>query len=253
MATGSGYGQDTHMAVVKVPDERLGVLTEMFEPRKTTPAEVQYTDFPGVGFGSKERSEAAWVGQLRTVDALVQVVRTLRRRERPPRRPHRPRGRRREGAAGDDRLRPGDRRAPAAATGRGLEADADGGTGPPGGRGGPLPALPERAGVGGAPARGRAERGAGPHRAGLPVPLRQAPAAGAQPGRGPAERGPPPGGGGERRRFRTARRRWPPSAARSRWSWPSWRRRTPPSLWPTWGSRSWPPGGSSGPRTTSPA
>ncbi len=77
VATGSGYGQDTHMAVVKVPDERLGVLTEMFEPRKTTPAEVQYTDFPGVGFGSKERSEAAWVGQLRTVDALVQVVRTF--------------------------------------------------------------------------------------------------------------------------------------------------------------------------------
>jgi GTP-binding protein YchF len=77
VATGSGYGQDTHMAVVKVPDERLGVLTEMFEPRKTTPAEVQYTDFPGVGFGSKERSEAAWVGQLRTVDALLQVVRTF--------------------------------------------------------------------------------------------------------------------------------------------------------------------------------
>ena len=129
VATGSGYGQDTHMAVVKVPDERLGVLTEMFEPRKTTPAEVQYTDFPGVGFGSKERSEAAWVGQLRTVDALLQVVRTFGD-ERPPRRPHRPRGRRREGAAGDDRLRPGDRRAPAAASGRGLEADTDGGTGP---------------------------------------------------------------------------------------------------------------------------
>ena len=77
VAAGSGYGQDTHMAVVKVPDERLGVLTEMFEPRKTTPAEVQYTDFPGVGFGSKERSEAAWVGQLRTVDALLLVLRAF--------------------------------------------------------------------------------------------------------------------------------------------------------------------------------
>jgi hypothetical protein len=49
----------------------------MFEPRKTTPAEVQYTDFPGVGFGSKDKGEAAWVGQLRTVDALVQVVRAF--------------------------------------------------------------------------------------------------------------------------------------------------------------------------------
>src|SRR5262245_42512311 len=77
VAAGSGYGQETHVAVVKVPDARLDVLTEMFSPRKTTPAEVQYTDFPGAGFGSKERSEAAWVGQLRTVDALVQVVRAF--------------------------------------------------------------------------------------------------------------------------------------------------------------------------------
>jgi len=77
VAAGSGYGQETHVAVVKVPDARLDVLTGMFSPRKTTPAEVQYTDFPGAGFGSKDRSEAAWVGQLRTVDALLQVVRAF--------------------------------------------------------------------------------------------------------------------------------------------------------------------------------
>ena len=76
VAAGS-YGQETHVAVVKVPDARLDVLTEMFSPRKTTPAEVQYTDFPGAGFGSKDRSEAAWVGQLRTVDALLLVVRAF--------------------------------------------------------------------------------------------------------------------------------------------------------------------------------
>ncbi|MGH2354870.1 MAG: redox-regulated ATPase YchF [Chloroflexota bacterium] len=77
IATGSGYGQETHVAVVKVPDERLGRLAEMFSPRKVTPAEVQYTDFPGVGFGSRDKSEAAWVGALRTVDALLQVVRAF--------------------------------------------------------------------------------------------------------------------------------------------------------------------------------
>lgn len=72
-----GYGQDTHVAVVKVPDQRLDRLTEMFSPRKTTPAEVTYTDFPGVGFGSKDKGEAAWVATLRTVDALVHVVRAF--------------------------------------------------------------------------------------------------------------------------------------------------------------------------------
>ncbi len=78
VATGGGYGQETHVAVVKVPDERLDRLTEMFSPKKTTPAEVQYTDFPGVGFGSRDKGEAAWVGALRTVDALVQVVRAFK-------------------------------------------------------------------------------------------------------------------------------------------------------------------------------
>lgn len=77
VAASSGYGQETHVAVVKVPDERLDRLSAMFSPRKTTPASVEYTDFPGVGFGSRDKSEAAWVGTLRTVDALVQVVRTF--------------------------------------------------------------------------------------------------------------------------------------------------------------------------------
>jgi len=77
VASSGGYGQDTHMAVLKVPDARLDRLTEMFTPRKVTPAEVQYTDFPGAGFGSKEKSEAAWVGSLRTVDALVHVIRAF--------------------------------------------------------------------------------------------------------------------------------------------------------------------------------
>ena len=65
--SGGGHGQETHVAVVRIPDQRLVALTEMFHPRKTTPAEVQYTDFPGVGFGSRDKSEAAWVGTLRTV------------------------------------------------------------------------------------------------------------------------------------------------------------------------------------------
>jgi hypothetical protein len=76
-AASGGYGQDTHVAVVKVPDERVDRLTEMFNPKKTTYGEVQYTDFPGAGFGSRDKSESAWVGALRTVDALVHVVRAF--------------------------------------------------------------------------------------------------------------------------------------------------------------------------------
>lgn len=75
--TAGGHGQETRVAVVKVPDVRLDRLTEMFTPKKTTPAEVHYLDFPSVGFGAKDRAEVAWVGQLRTVDALVVVVRAF--------------------------------------------------------------------------------------------------------------------------------------------------------------------------------
>ena len=77
VASSGGYGQDTHVAVVKVPDERVDRLTEMFNPKKTTYSEVQYTDFPGAGFGSRDKGEAAWVGALRTVDALVTVIRAF--------------------------------------------------------------------------------------------------------------------------------------------------------------------------------
>ena len=77
VASSGGYGQDTHVAVVKVPDERVDRLTEMFNPKKTTYGEVQYTDFPGAGFGGRDKNEAAWVGALRTVDALVHVVRAF--------------------------------------------------------------------------------------------------------------------------------------------------------------------------------
>jgi GTP-binding protein YchF len=75
--TAGGHGQETHVAVVKVPDVRLERLTEMFAPKKTTPAEVHYLDFPSVGFGAKDRAEVAWVGQLRTVDALLVVIRAF--------------------------------------------------------------------------------------------------------------------------------------------------------------------------------
>src|SRR5688500_2156387 len=45
--------------------------------KRTTYSEVQYTDCPGAGFGSRDKGEAAWVGALRTVDALVSVVRAF--------------------------------------------------------------------------------------------------------------------------------------------------------------------------------
>jgi GTP-binding protein YchF len=73
--TGFGGGHEPNIAVVKVPDKRLDTLTAMYKPKKHTPAEIRYVDFPA-GF-SREGPGAQLIGQLRTADALIHVVRAF--------------------------------------------------------------------------------------------------------------------------------------------------------------------------------
>ena len=65
----------THVAVAKVPDPRLAALRPLFSPKRYTPATIEYVDIPGIRTG--ESSESLDLAQLRTVDALVQVVRAF--------------------------------------------------------------------------------------------------------------------------------------------------------------------------------
>jgi ribosome-binding ATPase len=70
-----GYaGAEPNLAVVKVPDERLDKLSELFQPRKHTPAEVRFIDVAGVAKGMGQESSAAVLAHLRTVDVLLQVI-----------------------------------------------------------------------------------------------------------------------------------------------------------------------------------
>jgi ribosome-binding ATPase len=70
-----GYtGSEPNLAVVKVPDERLDKLSELFQPKKHTPAEVRFIDVAGVAKGMGQDSSAALLAHLRTVDVLVQVI-----------------------------------------------------------------------------------------------------------------------------------------------------------------------------------
>jgi len=64
--------------VAKVPDSRLSVLEGIFQPKKTVPAEVSYTDIVGFikGFG-KEGVGGELLNYLMTADALLQVVRAF--------------------------------------------------------------------------------------------------------------------------------------------------------------------------------
>jgi hypothetical protein len=67
-----------NIGVAKVPDSRLSVLEGIFQPKKTVPAEVSYTDMAGSikAFG-KEGAEGELLNYLTTADALLQVVRAF--------------------------------------------------------------------------------------------------------------------------------------------------------------------------------
>ena len=77
--TGYGGGQEPNIGVVKVPDKRLDVLTAMYKPKKTTPAEIRYVDFPAAGanFGKGEGPGGQFLNEVRRADALIHVVRSF--------------------------------------------------------------------------------------------------------------------------------------------------------------------------------
>ncbi len=68
-----------NMGVVNVPDERVDRLSEMYHPKKTTYATVQYVDFPAAGesFGKGEGPAGKFINDLARMDALIHVVRAF--------------------------------------------------------------------------------------------------------------------------------------------------------------------------------
>jgi GTP-binding protein YchF len=65
----------THVGIAKVPDPRLVRLRDLFQPKKFTPATIEYVDIPGVKKG--EGQESLDLAKLKSVDALVHVVRAF--------------------------------------------------------------------------------------------------------------------------------------------------------------------------------
>ncbi len=68
---------EPNMGVVTVPDERLDVLTKMSASQKTIPAVFEFVDIAGLvkGASKGEGLGNQFLGHIREVDALIQVVR----------------------------------------------------------------------------------------------------------------------------------------------------------------------------------
>jgi GTP-binding protein YchF len=80
--TGGYGGMTLHVGVVKVPDERLDRLAEIFKPKKIVHADVTYVDLPAPPASSEghigaEELPAEHLARLRESDALLHVVRAF--------------------------------------------------------------------------------------------------------------------------------------------------------------------------------
>src|SRR2546422_171615 len=72
---GFGGKEEVHLGVIKVPDARIDKLSELFEPKKTTYAEIRFTDFPPSETEEDLTSNNAIVTQMREVDAIALILR----------------------------------------------------------------------------------------------------------------------------------------------------------------------------------
>jgi ribosome-binding ATPase len=74
----TGQRKETRIGTVQVPDERVGILAQMYQPRKTIYAQVEYL-LPSPAEHAKEsaKDQSVWT-QVRDCDALIHVVRNFK-------------------------------------------------------------------------------------------------------------------------------------------------------------------------------
>ena len=67
--------REAHIGIAKVPDERLDRLSALYTPKKLVHATVEYSDIAAIG--QEALKESAYANNLRTVDALIHVLRAF--------------------------------------------------------------------------------------------------------------------------------------------------------------------------------
>lgn len=67
--------REAHLGIAKVPDDRLDRLSALYQPKKLVHATVEYSDVAAIG--QEALKESAYANSLRTVDALIHVLRAF--------------------------------------------------------------------------------------------------------------------------------------------------------------------------------
>jgi GTP-binding protein YchF len=75
LAVPVGFGGEVRYGTVRVPDARIDALSKIFSPKKTTYAEINFTDIPGEHGAEKKGLSIKALQQIREQDALCLVLR----------------------------------------------------------------------------------------------------------------------------------------------------------------------------------
>lgn len=71
-----GFGGEVRLGTVKVPDARIDALSKIFQPKKTTYAEISFADIPGEHAAKKKKSlSSTALQQIRDQEVLCLVLR----------------------------------------------------------------------------------------------------------------------------------------------------------------------------------
>ena len=75
VATGGYSGREAHIGIAKVPDERLDKLAALYNPKKLVHTAIEYADVAAVG--QEALKDSGYINTLRSVDAIIHVVRAF--------------------------------------------------------------------------------------------------------------------------------------------------------------------------------
>ncbi len=73
----TGFGGEAHLGTVKVPDQRIDRLSAIFSPKKTTYAEIVFSDIPGEHGAELKGLSGKALQQIREQDVLCLVLRAF--------------------------------------------------------------------------------------------------------------------------------------------------------------------------------
>jgi GTP-binding protein YchF len=73
----TGFGGTVHLGTVKVPDERIDQLSAIFKPKKTTYAEIVFSDIPGEHGAERKGLSPKALEPIRAQDVLCLVLRAF--------------------------------------------------------------------------------------------------------------------------------------------------------------------------------